>query len=258
MTAHSLIDLAKARNALSKGRGQGVKIAVLDSGINPAHPAVAGLELKDDLAIIESGASVRVLPGEGRDLYGHGTAIAYIIRQMAPEAQIGSFRVLGDKLHSRTAIIAEGARQAIDHGYHILNCSFGCGIEDHILRYKEWVDEAFLRGIHVVSSCNNDDENKPEWPGYFPTVLTVNFCRMDNWETFYHRQGHLVEFLARGQDIELPWLSGETRRLTGSSYATGHLAGILARLVGEFPGLHPLEAKAALRLLAAPWPDGKK
>ena len=64
-------------------------------------------------------------------------AIASIIRQVAPEAKIGSFRVLGEQLRSRTAIICEGARLALDCGYQVLNCSFGCGREDHVLQTRE-------------------------------------------------------------------------------------------------------------------------
>jgi subtilisin family serine protease len=117
------------------------------------------------------------VPGEGRDLFGHGTAVAGIIRAAAPEAEIGSIRVLGESLSARTAIILEGARQAIERGYHILNCSLGCGVPEHVLKYKNWVDEAYLKGVHVVAACNNLDSARPEWPGFFTSVLTVNMAR---------------------------------------------------------------------------------
>ena len=112
--------------AIRDGRGRGVKIAILDSGVEASHPALGGLELVDDIAVIEDGMKLKVVPGEGRDLFGHGTAVAGIIRATAPEAEIGSIRVLGESLSARTAIILEGARQAIERGYHILNCSRGC------------------------------------------------------------------------------------------------------------------------------------
>ena len=86
-------------------------------------------------------------------------------------------RVIGshtESLSSRTAIILEGARQAIDRGYHILNCSLGCGIPEHVLKYKTWVDEAFVQGVHVVAACNNVDFGRPEWPAFFTSVLAVN------------------------------------------------------------------------------------
>jgi hypothetical protein len=172
---------------------------------------------------------------------------------VAPEAEIGSFRVLGDQLRSRTVIIREGVRVALDLGYHILNCSFGCGREDHVLHYKDWIDEAYLRGRHIVAACNNQDFLKREWPGHFPTVITVNFIRSDCLESLYFRPGHLVEFGARGQDVEVAWSGGTSKKVTGSSFATPHVAGLLARLLSQCPRLAPLEAKALLQQIAEPW-----
>ena len=246
----------EARARLVSGRGRGIKIAVLDSGIDLTHPRLAGLALADDLAVVEQDSRLTVVPGHGRDVYGHGTAIAGILRQLAPEAEIGSFRVLGEQLRSRTLIIREGARQALERGYHILNCSFGCSREDHVLFYKDWIDDAYLRNRHVVAACNNEDFTRREWPGHFPTVLTVNFIRSDRSEALYCRTGGLVEFAARGEDLEVAWLGGGQKQVTGSSFAAPHVAGLLARLLTESPTLSPLLAKTLLQAVAEPWVEG--
>jgi subtilisin len=243
----------EAAAAIGRGRGRGVKIAVLDSGIECAHPALGGLALVDDVAIVEDGHKLAVVPGEGCDLYGHGTAVAGIIRQAAPEAEIGSIRVLGQSLAARTAIILEGARVAIERGYHILNCSIGCGVQEHVLKYKAWVDEAYLRGVHVVAACNNTDFGRPEWPGFFTSVLTVNMARADDRPEVFYKQGHLVEFAARGVDVEVPWAGGGMKKVTGSSFAAPRMAGMLACLLSEEPHVDPDEAKALFRRLALPW-----
>jgi subtilisin family serine protease len=242
--------LENAGRFLAQGCGRGVKVAVLDSGIERNHPALAGLVLEDDLAVVDDGMQLQIVPGEGQDTFGHGTAVAAIIHQLAPEAAIGSFRVLGHHLRSRTMIIREAARLALERGYQILNCSFGCGRNDHVLYYKDWVDEAYLRGRHVVAACNNQDFTKREWPGHFPTVLTVNFADFQRREEFGFRRGHLVEFVARGQDIEVPWLGGVQKRVTGSSFAAPHVTGLLARLTSGLPALSPLQAKALMQELA--------
>jgi subtilisin family serine protease len=248
--------IEKARCFLQQGRGRNVKIAVLDSGVDVSHPLLQGLTLADDVAIIEQGGRLGVASGEGRDLFGHGTAIAGVLQALAPEAEIGSFRVLGQELRSRSRIIREGVRQALDRGYHILNCSFGCGREDQVILYKDWIDEAYVLGRHIVASCNNVDFLKPEWPGHFPTVITVNFNESPDPEFFYCRSGTLVEFYARGQDVEVPWQGGGRKKVTGSSFAAPHLAALLARLLSGYPWLSPLEAKALLRHLAASPPEG--
>ena len=245
--------LEDARSFLRQGRGRNIKIAVLDSGIEAGHPLLSGVELADDLAIVEEGFQIATVPGEGRDVFGHGTAIASVLRQVAPEAQIGSFRVLGEHLRSRTLIIREGVRQALERGYHILNCSFGCGREDQVLLYKDWIDEAYVQGRHIVAACNNQDFMKREWPGHFPTVVTVNFTRCEDAEVFFCRLGHLVEFSARGHDLEVAWKGGGKKKVTGSSFAAPHVTGLLARLLSCCPTLSPVQAKALLHQPAEPW-----
>jgi subtilisin len=247
------ISPAEAAAALRRGRGRGVRIAVLDSGIESAHPAFSGYALCDDLAIVEDGHRLKVAPGEGRDLFGHGTAVSGIIHEVAPEAEIGSIRVLGESLSARTAIILEGARVAIERGYHILNCSLGCGVLEHVLKYKAWVDEAYLRGVHVVAACNNADYGRPEWPAFFTSVLTVNMARTEDKLEIFHKPGHMVEFAARGVDVEVPWAGGGTKKVTGSSFAAPRVAGILACLLSEVPDLDPLQAKALFQRFAQPW-----
>lgn len=247
--------LDEARASLEQGRGRGVKIAVLDSGIETSHPELPGLELADDIAIVEEGLDLVCAPGDGRDVYGHGTAIAGIIRQIAPEATLGSFRVLGEQLRSRSLIIREGARAAIERGYHVLNCSFGCGRDDHVMLYKEWIDRAYIRGCHVVAAANNQDLMKREWPGYFPTVITTSFAENAVADSLFWRPGRLVEFAACGRDVEVPWLGSGRKKVTGSSFAAAHLSGLLARLLSAYPDLSPLLAKALLQRLAKPMPD---
>lgn len=242
----------EALAALRNGRGDGVRIAVVDSGVEVAHPDLAGLVLRDDVHVIESGVIVRAVPGDGTDLCGHGTAIAGIIRKLAPAAEIGSFRVLDAAIGSKTVIIAEGIRQALDRGYHIINCSFGCGLAEHLPAYKAWIDEAYLKGVHVVAACNNDDYTRPEWPGCFPSVIAVNFGHTDP-DVFYYRGGHLVEFFAEGTDVDVAWKNGRRKRLSGSSFAAPHVTALLARLVSRWPTLPPLLAKAAMQQLARAW-----
>jgi subtilisin family serine protease len=247
------LTLEQARSHLHAGRGRGIKIAVLDSGIDLSHPLLEGLTLEDDLAVIDIHSQLSVVPGEGRDVFGHGTAIAGILRELAPEARIGSFRVLGEQLRSRTLIIREGARQALERGYHILNCCFGCGREDHVLFYKDWIDEAYLQGRHIVAACNNQDFTKREWPGHFPSVITVTFTHCERPDALFCRTGQMVEFAARGEDIEVAWIGGGQKKVTGSSFAAPRAAGLLSRLLSQSPTLPPLQAKAMLQQLAEPW-----
>lgn len=243
----------EAASAIREGRGKGIRIAVLDSGIEAGHPRLAGLSLRDDIAIVESGSRLCAVPGEGKDLYGHGTGVAGIIHEMAPEAEIGSIRVLGEALAARTAIILHGAHLAMERGYHILNCSLGCGVPAHVMMYKNWVDDAYLRNVHVVAACNNQDVSRPEWPGFFTSVLTVNMAHTSDADAVYYRTGNLVEFAAQGVDVEVLWSDGGVKKMTGSSFAAPRLTGMLACLLSKHPEISPLQAKLLFQQIAKPW-----
>jgi subtilisin family serine protease len=246
------IDLECAKQALVDGKGSGIKVAILDSGIETSHPRLAGIQLVDDLAIKVDGHRLRLAQGKGHDVFGHGTAVAGIFRTLAPEAKIGSIRVLGDDNSSRTAIIQRAAEEALDRGYQIMNCSFGCGVPRQVLQYKTWVDEAYLRGTHVVTACDNEDFSKQEWPAYFPSVIAVNMARTSEESIFYYRRGTLVEFAARGVDVKVPWSGSAEKVVTGSSFAAPRLAALVARLLSVYPDLGTLQTKAILHRLGLP------
>jgi len=266
MTHHSTwITPRQAREALETGTGRGIKIAIIDSGIELSHPKLRHMRLVDDLAFELSNAGIVTrAPGWGIDVFGHGTAIATVIRRVAPEAEIGSFRVLNENLGSKFQIIKEAARLAIERGYHIVSCSIGSRASmdqiERIAHFKPWIDAAYRRGVHIVSACNNSDFRDPEWPGYFTSVITVNMAKTDRGDLFFRWdvQGgdysqHLVEFAARGVEVEVGWKEGVTKKETGSSFAAPHGAGMLARLLSVYPGLKPPVAKALLQEAALPW-----
>lgn len=259
------IDPEKARAAIEQGRGRGIKIAVIDSGIELSHPAMRHVRLIDDIAFEQNEQGVvRRVAGWGVDAYGHGTAVASIILRTAPEAQLGNFRVLDDKLGSKYQIIEEAARLAIDRGYHIINCSFGTKARLETIGYfKSWIDSAYHQGVHVVSACNNDYFREPEWPGFFPSVVTVNMATTLEENLFLRWEPsqkstvrHLVEFAARGVDLQIPWKNHATVCHSGSSFAAPHVSGLLSRLLSVHPGIKPLVAKSLLQEITKNWtPD---
>ena len=244
--------LEEAREALASRSGRGVKVAVIDSGVDPTHPAFSGLELEDDLAISCDGVNLRIEENDGRDVYGHGTAVASLLLGQAPDIQLGSFRALDSSNHARSFVIAECVNQAIARGYDVINCSFGCrGLARYVMDYKEWVDDAFLAGVQVVAACSNVDAGIREWPAYFPSVISVRGIDCDSAD-FFHRPGRMVSFLARGERVEVPWLNGETKVETGSSYAAPLVAARVARLIEAFPEMERSLIKPLLSVLAQP------
>ncbi len=243
-------DLDCARRALAEGDGTGVKVAIIDSGVDTSHPALGGLVLADDVTVSCDGVNLRIEEGGGGDVYGHGTAVASLLRQAAPGVAIGSFRALDSSNQARSFVIAECVNQAIARGYRVVNCSFGCrGLPRYVMDYKEWVDRAYLEGVQIVAACSNLDVSIREWPAYFPSVVGVRGidCPPD---ALYHIRGRMVSFLARGERVEVPWLHGGTKIETGSSYAAPLVSGKIARLLSALPDLSPAAVKPLLAELA--------
>src|SRR5258706_14433399 len=100
---------------------------------------LVGLKVIEDIAVVEDGVKLEIVPSDG-DVFGHGSAVSGIIKALAPEAEIGSIRVIERNKSSRTAIIQLGAQEALSRGDHILNFSFVCAVEAQDIAYKAWVD----------------------------------------------------------------------------------------------------------------------
>jgi len=245
------IDLKQAARALKEGDGARVTVAVIDSGIETSHPQLDGVTLIDDLAVVPGGHMLKAVPGAGLDVFGHGTAVAGTILSLAPKCQLGSFRVLGSDNASKTEIVQRAALEAVDRGYKILNCSFGG--KKKLEAYKAWVDEAYLKGVHIVAACNNEDFRTPEWPAYFPSVVAVNMMQTDEDSLFFYQRDTLVEFVARGINVKVLWRDGREKTVCGSSFAAPRLTALLARLLSVYPDVTPLQAKAILHKIARPW-----
>jgi len=243
----------QVKAAMKAGTGREVRIAVLDSGVEIGHPHFQRRCLAHDLIV---DVNKPISRGDGVDLYGHGTAVAGLIWDIAPEACIGSFRVLGKDLRARSAQISLAAKEAIKLGYDILNCSFGCGIPGHLAFHKEWVDRAYLAGVHVVAAtCSY---KSPEWPANFTSVFGVDCCEEADDDTpLYHRNGHIIEFAAPAREQKVTWKNGSYRTMIGSSFASASLTGLLARILSIHKIDNPLIIKALLRRVCASLSDHK-
>ncbi|MCH6257964.1 S8 family serine peptidase [Puniceicoccaceae bacterium K14] len=241
---------------IEDGDGKGVKVAIIDSGIEIDHPVFSGKRLKDDLQITterigNAKARKRIIsPNNGLDIFGHGTAVASLVWDTAPMAEIGSFRVFGTERSSKSEMIYEAAMEAIRKGYQIINCSFGCEQPSLLPIFKKWVDFAYLNGVHIIAAGNNSNIGKQVWPAYFSSVTASDTAPALSRLNFGYNRKRMVEFYANGTNLRLPWINGGFKATSGTSYAAPRLSGILARILSTAPNLHPLEAKSILIHLA--------
>jgi subtilisin len=226
--------------------GEGVSVLVVDSGVEADHPAVAGGGVECwRVEEGRDGVPVVVWDDAGGDAFGHGTAVAGIIRQYAPAARLSSLKVFGGDLRASSRFILAGLQWAIGRSYDIVNCSFGSQNHSFLADYKSVVDQAFCRNVLLVSACNNADFRRAAYPACFPTVLSTDFGALDGL-TLLRRPGQLVEFVARGESVPVAWKRGGYRVNTGSSFAAAHLAALAAKLRQLRPHWNACQVKSYL------------
>jgi subtilisin len=229
--------------------GAGIVVAVVDSGIDTAHPAVGAIERAVALRWDPETEEVITTERPHEDLFGHGTACAGIIRRVAPAAALWSVRVLGSRLTGKGAVFAAGVRWAITHGARVVNLSLSTGREDYFGLFHEIADEAAFAGVVLVCATNNVPA--PTYPSQFSSVISVAAHDESDPFSLDANPEPPVDFGAPGIDVEVPWLSGSTIVATGNSFAAPHVTGLVARLLSKHPHLTPYEVKTVLRAVAS-------
>ena len=228
--------------------GKGIKVAVIDSGVDAEHPALdSGVNGYLTLREGSEGLVYDTEPHE--DDYGHGTACAGIIRSLAPECEIYSIKVLGSSLGGRGSIFAAGLRWAIENGMHVCNLSLGTAKKDFLALLHELADLAYFRNIMLIAAANN--MALPLFPSIFSSVISVASHDIKDPYLFYYNPQPPVEFGALGINVRVPWLHGGWTTTTGNSFATPHIAGIVALILSKHQGLTPFQVKTILRALSS-------
>jgi subtilisin family serine protease len=234
--------------------GRGVRVAVIDSGIDADHPALENcvdeeggiaLSLGDDGNIVEE-------RGPHEDLFGLGTECAGIIHSLAPDARITSVRVLGANLSGKAPVFLRGLAWAVEQGFDVINLSLGTPKRDWALPFYEICDQAYFRGCFVVAAANNHPV--VSFPSLFSAVASVACNTSEDPFEFHFNPDPPTEFLARGIDIDLAWKDGSTLRATGNSFAAPHITGIAALIRSKHRALRPFQVKTALWATAANLP----
>ncbi|GAB3764111.1 subtilisin family serine protease [Nocardioides ginsengisegetis] len=244
------LPIADAREwAFGGSTGAGVKVAVIDSGIDGDHPRVGGIA--GGVAMVvdpDTEDGFRADEGPHEDLVGHGTACAAIIKAMAPDAEIWSVRVLGPNLKGRGALFYGGIGWAIDHGMHVANLSLSSKSEAMFGPLHEVADEAYFGNTVLVSAANNSPG--PTYPSQYASVVSVAAREGADPMGLAYNPKPPVEFGARGIDVDVAWADRSSIVATGNSFAAPHVAGMVTLLLGKHPGLTPFQVKAVLQAVS--------
>jgi len=238
--------------AWGSSTGKGIRVAVVDSGIEHDHPALVG-SIRGGVVVEydeQAENNVRIEPDDHpNDLAGHGTACAGIIHSIAPEAEIYSARVLGKDMRGRAIQFAAGLDWAIDEGIRVINLSLSTSREEYYGLFHELADNAYFKNAVLVSAVNN--VHVASYPSLYSSVISVAAHEGQDPFVFYYNPSPPVEFGAPGIDVQVAWNGKQTLVSTGNSFAAPHIAGIVALILAKHPELTPFQVKTVLWACAA-------
>ncbi len=227
-----------AQDAWKYGDGQGVVVAVLDTGVSATHPDLRG----------------RVLPGwnfiannsDTADDDGHGTFVAGLIAAsnsagpegVAPHASILPIKILDNSGVGSTASFIAGINYAVDHGARIINISASGASDSAAL--DDALANAEAHSVVVVGSSGNDGTEATAYPAGVPTVLAVSATDQQNALARFSSYGPYVDIAAPGVDITSTWWSPQDGNghavASGSSASAPLVSGVAAIVAGVNPG----------------------
>ena len=246
--------------AWGRERGEGVVVAVIDSGV--AYRTEGAFMRAPDLAGTAFVPGWDFVDDDGTpdDEHGHGTHCAGTIAQatdnglgvagVAPGAAIMPIRVLDESGAGGWGGIAAGIRWAADHGADVISMSLGGGTRSRTV--ERAIDHAHERGVVIIAAAGNESRAAVSYPARHEHVVAVGAVRLDRELTFYSSYGDGLDVVAPGGDIRVDQngdglpdgvlqntlVGGDPRRFDylawqGTSMATPHVAGIAALLVAS-------------------------
>ena len=229
--------------------GAGVRVCILDSGIELDHPLVGRVDhsvavVRNEEGELEVRRGPRGRPVRPRHGLRGDRALARARRRAheRPRPRRGLHR----RRRDAAARARVGDRAGVRGHEHE---PFDDPKRKYVERLHELADHAyFKRGLLVASAHNMPVES---FPWRFASVISVGSHEESDPLTFYYNPSPPVEFFARGLDLDVAWLGGGTLRCTGNSFATPHIAGICALILGKHPDLTPFQLKSVLHLTAS-------
>lgn len=239
----------KIAEAHALSQGDGVTVAVIDSGIDASHPDLAGNVLPG-VDYVQPG-------GDGlSDTTGHGTAMAGLIvghgrgdsgvLGIAPKAKAVSVREQIDHKFDPSEKYAAGIRWAIQHGVKVISFSISMG---DTLRLQNAVNEALAADIVFVAGIGNTDVtgDTGAFPARYPGVIAVGGVDKNGNHEPISVVDKGVVLSAPATEVWSTKMGGGYRSATGTSDSTAIVAGVVALVRAKYP---QMSAKQVYDLLA--------
>jgi hypothetical protein len=227
--------------SLGTRTGAGVRIALIDSGINPAHSHVGPIA---GGVAFSAGPKGEVLQtSDYRDTLGHGTALAGILKFKAPEAELFAVKVFSDRLVTSIEILEAALRWAIEQKMQVVNLSLGTANPVHRARMARIAARAKRAGTLIAAS--SPPEMTEMLPAALDGILGVAASDECSWSQYRYIAEAAIHFRAHPSPRPLPGLD-QSRNYRGHSFASAHLSALLALLIQDRPEMGFVVARECL------------
>jgi hypothetical protein len=226
----------------STATGAGVRVALIDSGINAQHSHVGFLA--GGVALLVSEAGMIQEQSDYTDRIGHGTALAGILRAKAPQVELYAVKIFTDRLAATVTVLEAALRWAVQQRMHITNLSLGTTNTDHRERLSEIVAQANAAGALLVASA--PPGRGDVFPAALPGVIGVAGDDTCGWSEHRYVADDPIPFRAHPCPRPLPG-PAQARNFRGHSFASAHVSAFLALLVEQHPTLTVGEAYEYLK-----------
>ena len=224
--------------------GQGVTIAILDTGVAP-DPTFG----QNRIRYLDIGLGTAA--GNGSE-DGHGTSVASLAAGLAPDApgvapaaNLLSIRVTDANGASDIFTVSQAIVAAVDAGAKIINISLGGYATNAAL--DSAITYANASGAVIVAAAGNDQASQLAWPAADPRVISVGAVDAAEQQVYFSNSGPQLQITAPGYGVQTAWLDGQRATVDGTSASSPIVAGSIAAVMSQSPGLSPQQAWQVLQ-----------
>lgn len=236
-----------ANNVWGTNNGSGIRVAIIDTGIDQDHPdLVANIKGGQNFVTVRG----RIDPNKWDDDNGHGTHVAGIVAAIdnsigvigvAPGASLYGVKVLDKAGSGYVSSIINGINWSISNGIQVINMSLGTSSDVQSLH--DACDIAYQAGIVIVAAAGNSGDSNPDndvnYPARYSSVIAVAATDSNNIRAPWSSDGPEVAVAAPGVSIYSTYKGGGYSTLSGTSMASPHVAGAVALVLASNPSLTP-------------------
>ena len=229
------ITAIQARDAHLYNRGAGVRVCIVDTGVQFSHPDLLGQVVDGENFVANRQGQVD--PTKYDDDNGHGTHVAGIVAALdnnigvvgvAPDAKLIAIKVLSSKGYGSTSLIAEGIRACIAKGADVINMSLGIVSDDASYVMLTAIQEAASAGVVIVAAAGNVGGALITFPARFSEVIAVTAIDSSYALASFSSWGPEADFTAPGVGVYSTFKSSRYTNYDGTSQAAPHVAGVIA------------------------------